>query len=91
MSPKPSILDLCTYKASADHQVSRHRLWVDEKVLNLGEVDSPICVGVESKEAGAPVLHDGAVPEDQVEGDPEHLNKQELGGQGDRERAHPPQ
>ena len=91
MSPKPSILDLCTYKASADHQVPRHRLWVDEKVLNLGEVDSPICVGVESKEAGAPVLHDGAVPEDQVEGDPEHLDKQELGGQGDREMAHPPQ
>ena len=71
--------DIYTYKATADHQVSRHSLWIHEEVLNLGEVDPPICVGVEPKKAGAPVLHDGPVPEEQVEGDPEHLDKQELG------------
>ena len=56
MSPKPSLLDLCTYKASADHQVPRHRLWVDEKVLNLGEVHPSVCVIVEAKVTSAPVF-----------------------------------
>ena len=84
---------LFTYKATADHQVSGHRLWVHEEVFYLGKVDPPICVRVEPKVAGPSVLHDGAVPEEQVEADPKHLDKQELGGhQGDiSEAAHPPQ
>ena len=79
MSPILLIKLVHTYKATADHQVSRHSLWVHKEVLNLGEVDPPVSVEVEAKEAVAPLLHDGPVPEEQVEGDPEHLDKQELG------------